>query len=142
MYSRRIRARTWISWWAEAARSSRAIVTEDLRRVVPGREKTFARQVSRRSSITKKLSRFPGPALTIGRSLMIRRNRRWFVHVLSLALSFAQLGMVVHASTHLKSNPHAAPTQSQLCGECISFASVQNAVGGTPTVVFVSSVSP
>jgi hypothetical protein len=64
------------------------------------------------------------------------------VHVLSLALLFAQLGMVVHASTHLKSNPHAAPTQSQLCGECVSFASMQNMVGGTPTVVLVINVSP
>ena len=64
------------------------------------------------------------------------------MHVLSLALLFAQLGMVVHASTHLKSNPHAAPTQSQLCGECVSFASMQNMVGGTPTAILVISVSP
>jgi hypothetical protein len=71
-----------------------------------------------------------------------RRNRRWFVHVLSLALLFAQLGMVVHASTHLKSNPHATPTQTQLCGECVSFASMQNAVGGTPPVGFAVTVTP
>ena len=45
-------------------------------------------------------------------AVLIRRNRRWFVHVLSLALLFAQLGMVVHASSHLKSDPHATPTQS------------------------------
>jgi hypothetical protein len=73
---------------------------------------------------------------------MFRRHRRWFVHVLSLALLFAQLGMVVHASTHFKSNPHAAPTTSQLCGECISFASMQNVVGGTPSVVFAIAISP
>jgi hypothetical protein len=73
---------------------------------------------------------------------MVRRNRRWFVHVLSLALLFAQLGMVVHASTHLKNNPHAAPTQTPLCGECVSFASTQNAVGGTPPVVFTVTVTP
>jgi hypothetical protein len=64
------------------------------------------------------------------------------VHVLSLALLFAQLGMVVHASTHLNPDPHAAPTQSKLCGECISFASMQNAVGGTPAAVFAVTTSP
>jgi len=64
------------------------------------------------------------------------------VHVLSLALLFAQFGMVVHASTHLKADPHAAPTQNQLCGECVSFASMQNAVGGTPAVVFAVIVTP
>jgi len=57
------------------------------------------------------------------------------VHLLSLGLLFAQLGMVVHATSHLKADPHAAPTQTQLCGECISFASMQNVVGGSPTVV-------
>lgn len=57
------------------------------------------------------------------------------MHVLSLALLFAQLGMVVHASTHLKQNPHATPTQAQLCGECVSFAPLQNMVGGAPTLL-------
>ena len=64
------------------------------------------------------------------------------MHVLSLALLFAQFGMVVHASTHLKADRHAAPTQNQLCGECVSFASMQNAVGGTPAVVFAVAVIP
>jgi hypothetical protein len=73
---------------------------------------------------------------------MIRRNRRWFVHVLSLALLFAQLGMVVHASKHLNADPHAAPTQSQLCAECLSFASMQNAVGGTIPVVMAAVTIP
>jgi hypothetical protein len=72
---------------------------------------------------------------------LTRRNRRWFVHVLSLALLFAQLGMVVHASTHLKSNQHATPTQAQLCGECLSFAPMQSMVGGAPTVVLAVHVS-
>jgi hypothetical protein len=74
-------------------------------------------------------------------AVLIRRNRRWFVHVLSLALLFAQLGMVVHASTHLNQNPHATPTQAQLCGECLSFAPVQNMVGGAPTVVLAVQVA-
>ena len=62
------------------------------------------------------------------------------MHVLSLALLFAQLGMVVHASTHY-TNPHATPTQAQLCGECASFAPMQNMVGGAPTVVLAVHVS-
>lgn len=65
---------------------------------------------------------------------MIRRSRL-LVHLLSFALLFAQLGLTVHASTHLKADPHAAPTKTQLCGECLSFASLQNVVGGTPAVV-------
>ena len=72
---------------------------------------------------------------------MIRRPRRWFVHVLSLALLFAQLGMVVHASSHLKSDPHATPTQAQLCGQCASFSPIQNMVGSAPPVLFVVHVS-
>ena len=63
------------------------------------------------------------------------------MHVLSLALLFAQLGMVVHASTHLKSNPHATPTQQQLCGQCASFAPMQNMVGGAPSVLLAVHVS-
>jgi hypothetical protein len=66
--------------------------------------------------------------------------RRWFVHALSLALFFAQLGMVVHASAHLKADPHA-PTPQQLCDECLSFAPMQNMVGGAPTVVLAVHVS-
>ncbi|HEV7606460.1 MAG TPA: hypothetical protein VGO61_03950 [Steroidobacteraceae bacterium] len=63
------------------------------------------------------------------------------MHVLSLALLVAQLGMVVHASTHLRADPHATPTQTQLCGECLSFAPMQNMVGGAPTVVLTVQVS-
>lgn len=71
---------------------------------------------------------------------LTRRNRRWFVHFLSLAFLFAQFGMVVHASTHLKVDPHAAPTASQLCGECLSFAPLQNIVGSAPDVVLAVKV--
>ena len=65
---------------------------------------------------------------------MIRRSRL-LVHFLAFALLFAQLGLTVHASTHLRSDPHAAPTKTQLCGECLSFAPMQNVVGNAPTVV-------
>lgn len=74
-------------------------------------------------------------------ALLIRRNRRWFVHVLSLALLFAQLGMVVHASGHLDADPHGTPTQQQLCGECATFSPLQNMVGGPPTVALAVQVS-
>lgn len=57
---------------------------------------------------------------------------------MSLALLFAQVGMVVHASTHLNSDPHAIPSQAQLCGECLSFAPLHNVVGGSPPVVLVT----
>jgi hypothetical protein len=72
---------------------------------------------------------------------LLRRNRHWFVHVLSLALLFAQFGMVVHASSHLNADPHATPTPSQLCGECASFAPMQNMVGGASTVLLAVHVS-
>jgi len=49
--------------------------------------------------------------------------------------SLAGLGLTVHASTHLKADPHAAPTKTQLCSECLSFAPLQNAVGAAPAVV-------
>ena len=57
------------------------------------------------------------------------------MHVLSLALLFAQFGMVVHASTHLRADPHTTPSQQQLCGQCASFAPMQNMVGGAPGMV-------
>jgi hypothetical protein len=62
-----------------------------------------------------------------------RRNRRWFVHLLSLAFLFAQLGMVVHAGTHLKTDPDTAATQ--LCGQCLTSAPLQNMVGGGAIVI-------
>ena len=55
------------------------------------------------------------------------------MHLLSVAFLFAQFGMVVHASTHLKSDPHATP--SQLCGQCLSSASLQNMVGSGATIL-------
>ena len=70
-------------------------------------------------------------------ALLIRRNRKLFVHLLSLGLLFAQFGMLAHASTHLRADPHAAPTQAQLCGECLSFTPLQNIVGGAPPAIVV-----
>jgi hypothetical protein len=68
---------------------------------------------------------------------VIRRHRKLFVHLLSFALLFAQLGAVVHANSHLKADPRAAPAKTQICGECLSFAPLQSVVGGASTVVLV-----
>ena len=70
---------------------------------------------------------------------MIRRNRRLIVQLLSLAFLFAQLGMAVHASSHLKAEPHGAP--AQVCGQCASFAPLQNMVGGGVIVILPVVVS-
>jgi hypothetical protein len=58
-----------------------------------------------------------------GRSLF-RNRRRLIVHVLSLVLLLAQLGMQAHAYSHLKSDPDGLPgtTTTQLCGQCASSA--------------------
>jgi hypothetical protein len=72
---------------------------------------------------------------------VIRRSRL-LVHLLSFALLFAQLGLTVHASTHLRADPHGAPTKAQLCGECLSFAPLQNVVGGGSTVVIAIKPPP
>jgi hypothetical protein len=63
------------------------------------------------------------------------RRSRLLVPLVSFALLFAQIGLAVHASSHLRSDPHGAPTKAQLCGECLSFAPLQNLVGGGSTVV-------
>jgi hypothetical protein len=73
---------------------------------------------------------------------LTRRNRRWFVRFLSLAFLFAQFGMVVHASSHLRIDPHAAPAASQLCGECLSFAPLQSMVGGGSSAILFIADSP
>jgi hypothetical protein len=75
-------------------------------------------------------------------AVLTRRNTRRFVHLLSLALLFAQLGMVVHASTHLQADPHAAPAAGQSCGECLSFAPLASMVGGGTQVVILLLDTP
>jgi hypothetical protein len=63
------------------------------------------------------------------------------VQLLSLALLFAQLGMAVHASSHLNSDAHSAPAQQLLCGKCASFAPLQNIAGGAAITVFAIDIS-
>jgi kynurenine formamidase len=60
---------------------------------------------------------------------LIRRNRRWIVHLLCLGLLFAQLGVVLHVSTHLKADAHA------VCAKCLSAAPLQNMVGGGSSII-------
>jgi hypothetical protein len=60
------------------------------------------------------------------------------VKLLSLAVLLAQWGMLAHASTHLKADPHAVPVKAQFCGECLAFAPLQNIVGGALMVVYAA----
>jgi hypothetical protein len=54
-------------------------------------------------------------------ALFGRNRRRLIVHLLSLALLIAQLGVEAHAYSHLKSDAHGVPGQTtQLCGQCAS----------------------
>jgi hypothetical protein len=46
--------------------------------------------------------------------------------------------MAVHASTHFKAERHAP---AQLCGQCASFAPLQNMAGGGATVVLPVAIS-
>jgi len=63
--------------------------------------------------------------------MSMQRNRRWFTHLLSLVLLFAQLGLVAHASTHL-GEERDAPA-AQVCDYCVSSTALQHvAGGGTP----------
>jgi hypothetical protein len=68
---------------------------------------------------------------------LIRPRRNLIVQLLSLALLFAQLGMAVHAKSHL-ADTHGAPTQ--VCGQCASFAPLQNMVGGAAATVLPVAV--
>lgn len=71
---------------------------------------------------------------------LIRRQRRLLAHVLSFALLFAQLGLSVHASTHLKSDLHGAPTSGHICGECTSFSPLQNMASAAAVVILPATV--
>ena len=60
---------------------------------------------------------------TLRRLALFRSSRRPIVHLLSLALLIAQLGMQAHAYSHLKSDADGLPGQpTQFCGQCASAA--------------------
>jgi len=71
--------------------------------------------------------------------MSMQRNRRWFAHLLSLALLFAQLGLVAHAGTHL-GEERDAPA-AQLCDYCVSASALQHVAGGPAGVDFPVTVS-
>ena len=64
-------------------------------------------------------------------AFLIRRNRRWIVYLLCLGLFGAQLGVVLHLSTHLKADTHAA----QVCSKCLSSAPLQSMAGGGASII-------
>jgi hypothetical protein len=64
--------------------------------------------------------------------VLLRKRRRSIVHLLSLVLLFAQLGMQAHAYSHLKSDPDGLPgTTTQLCGQCASSAPLLTMASGS-----------
>lgn len=76
-------------------------------------------------------------------------NRRYVARLgilLVLALVFAQTGAVLHAYSHTHATPHRTQTADsgapapggQVCSDCLSFAPLLTAAGGTghpPTIV-------
>ena len=63
---------------------------------------------------------------------LLRTRRRLIVHLLSLVLLLAQLGMQAHAYSHLKSDPDGIPgTTTQLCGQCASSAPLLSMASGS-----------
>jgi len=65
-------------------------------------------------------------------SVLLRKRRRSIVHLLSLLLLFAQLGMQAHAYSHLKSDPDGLPgSTTQLCGQCASSAPLLSMASGS-----------
>jgi len=63
-------------------------------------------------------------------SLRERRHAARLGVLLALALVFAQGGAVVHGYTHL-SAPSVPARSGQLCGDCLLFAPLLSAAGGT-----------
>jgi hypothetical protein len=62
----------------------------------------------------------------------LRKRRRSIVHLLSLVLLIAQLGMQAHAYSHLKSDPDGLPgSTTQLCGQCASSAPLLTMASGS-----------
>jgi hypothetical protein len=53
--------------------------------------------------------------------------------LLALGLLFAQTGALVHACSHLRAagERQGAPAPSSMCGDCLSFAPLLAAAGGT-----------
>jgi hypothetical protein len=80
--------------------------------------------------------------------VLLRKRRRSIVHLLSLALLIAQLGMQAHAYSHLKSDPDGLPgSVTQLCGQCASSAPLLTMASGSlcirvPHLAQAESIAP
>ena len=80
-------------------------------------------------------------------SVLLRKRRRSLVHLLSLVLLFAQLGMQAHAYSHLKSDADGLPGTTQLCGQCASSAPLLTMASGSlcirvPHLAQAQSIAP
>jgi hypothetical protein len=71
---------------------------------------------------------------------LLKTRRHLIVHLLSLALLIAQLGMSAHAYSHLKADTDGLPSQVQSCGHCLSFTPLLGMVDGSPHVWTVGHV--
>ncbi|MGD9599379.1 MAG: hypothetical protein AB7G76_15960 [Steroidobacteraceae bacterium] len=74
-------------------------------------------------------------AYCVRRPNLTRRRVNLIARLLSLALFCAQFGAEAHAYSHLGSNPHDAPTTTQLCGACLSMSPLTGAIGPAPLVL-------
>jgi hypothetical protein len=80
-----------------------------------------------RARIVEGVRRADTPGLEAG---TLFRNRHYLlVHLLALALLFAQLGVQAHAYSHLAPDPHGIPNTVQSCGLCVSSAPLLSVVG-------------
>ncbi|HKQ11999.1 MAG TPA: hypothetical protein VJT80_01110 [Steroidobacteraceae bacterium] len=80
--------------------------------------------------------------------VLLRKRRRSIVHLLSLVLLIAQLGMQAHAYSHLKSDSDGVPgSPTQLCGQCASSAPLLTMASGSlcirvPHVTHAEGIAP
>jgi len=65
---------------------------------------------------------------------LFRKRHRLFIHMLSLVLLVAQLGVEAHAYSHLQSDTHGIPATVQYCGGCLSFAPLLSMGGSAPRI--------
>jgi hypothetical protein len=75
---------------------------------------------------------------------LVRSSRRWITHVVALALLAAQLGIAVHASTHLQGGDQDA-SLAQVCDYCLTSSSLHNMLddaAAAPIIVNVAQQCP
>jgi hypothetical protein len=71
---------------------------------------------------------------------LFRISRRWITHVVALALLAAQLGVAVHASTHLQSGDQDAAL-AQICDYCLTASSLHNMLDDAATAPLIVNVA-